>query len=61
MHPGQVPPLGTWTVKREMRIYLAALKERSPGLFAGLTLFRMDDGPEGMIAEMNINEVLEGK
>lgn len=55
MHRAQPMPVATFTVKHEMRRWLSTL---TPASAAGLRLFRMDDGPGGVIAEMNIVDIL---
>lgn len=60
-HPRQSMPLATFTVKHELRKYLRPLLEREPILRHALSLYRFDDGPDGRIAEMDVQAVLEGR
>lgn len=60
MRPGQIAPMATFTVKREMRLTLESIKRDAPSVLAQLRIYRMDDGPAGMFAEMTVDEILNG-
>jgi hypothetical protein len=53
-------PVGAFTVKYELRRLLTRMQETSPGVLAGLRLFRVPDGYAGRIAELNIADVISG-
>lgn len=56
-----IEPAATFTVKHELRTYLLGLGRVESPLLSDLRLFRMDDGHEGMKAEMDIDEVMNGR
>lgn len=58
MISGQIAPLATFTVKREMKRMLERVEREAPSVLAGLRIYRMDDGPAGMFAEMTVDEIL---
>lgn len=58
-HPRQSMPLATCTVKYEMRTVLTRLLDKSPELRPELSLYRYDDGADGMLAEMDIQAVID--
>jgi hypothetical protein len=60
MTPGQIAPLATFTVKYEMARMLRNVRHDAPSVLAQLKVYRMDDGPGGMVAEMSVAEILEG-
>lgn len=61
MKEGLEPPLATFTVKHELRTYLNGIDDDNPAGLLPLRLFRMDDGHAGMKAEMDIDEVMNGR
>ena len=61
MLPSIRGPIATFTVKRELRGYLTRLLATQPSVIPALSLFRMDDGPGGMRAEMSVQDVIDGK
>jgi hypothetical protein len=58
MTPGQIAPLATFTVKREMKTMLERVRDDAPSVLAQLKVYRMNDGPGGMVAEMSVTEIL---
>lgn len=58
MLEGQIPPMATFTVKRECKRMLQNVEHDAPSILPRLKVYRMDDGQGGMIAEMDINEIL---
>jgi hypothetical protein len=60
MTPGQIAPLATFTVKREMKTMLERVRHDAPSVLACLRVYRMNDGPGGMVAEMSVAEILGG-
>lgn len=58
MLSGQIAPLATFTVKREMKLMLDRMEHEAPSVLAQLKIYRMDDGPAGMFAEMTVDEIL---
>lgn len=58
MHPAQIPPLATFTVKHELKSMLERLENESPSVLRGLTVFRMADGSGGFVGTMEVAEVL---
>lgn len=60
MSPDQIPPLATCTVKREMKGVLNGVVRDAPSLLPRLRVYRMHDGHGGMIAEMDIDDILSG-
>jgi hypothetical protein len=60
MSPDQIPPLATFTVKREMKRLLEHVQTDAPSLLPRLKVYRMHDGSRGMVAEMSIDEILAG-
>lgn len=56
-----IEPVATFTVKHELRAYLLGLDKVESPLLSDLRLFRMDDGHGGMKAEMDIDEVMNGR
>ena len=55
MLPGQIAPLATFTVKREMKTMLERVEREAPSVLAQLRVYRMHDGQGGIIAEMDIH------
>lgn len=60
MSPDQIPPFATFTVKREMVAMVKRVEHDAPSLVHHLRVYRMDDGPMGMIAEMTVDDILNG-
>lgn len=58
MLSGQICPMATFTVKREMKTMLDRIEREAPSVLAQLKVYRMDDGPGGMFAEMTVDEIL---
>ena len=61
MHPGQIAPFATFTVKRECRLLFERMEREAPSILPKLKVFRMHDGQGGMIAEMTVDEILKSK
>lgn len=61
MTPGQIAPLSTFTVKREMKRMLQNVEHDAPSVLAKLKVYRMHDGSGGMIAEMSVDEILNSR
>ena len=58
MSPDQIAPLATFTVKHELRRLLQYVERDAPSLLPRLRVFRMKDGPGGMVSEMTIDGIL---
>jgi hypothetical protein len=54
----QIEPVATFTVKHELVRWLTGLERQDSPVLSDLRVFRMDDGPEGMKAEIPVGELL---